>query len=66
LVPTADGEAPVVNKEAFHGDLAAINIGLETFHDSLVAQGAAVIQVEWRPPAGGNEALMALLEKMRS
>jgi FdrA protein len=55
-----------VDEKAFHTDLAAINVGLETFLDSLAAQGAAAIQVEWRPPAGGNEALMALLEKMRS
>jgi hypothetical protein len=24
-----------------------------------------VIQVDWRPPAGGNEKLMAILERMR-
>jgi FdrA protein len=51
---------------AFQEELVAINVGLETFHDSVAAQGAKVVQVEWRPPAGGNEALMSLLEKMRS
>jgi hypothetical protein len=30
-----------------------------------MAQGAAAIQVDWRPPAGGNEKLMAILERMR-
>jgi FdrA protein len=55
-----------VDPTAFDGGLAAINVGLETFYDSLVAQDAAAVQVEWRPPAGGNESLMALLEKMRS
>ncbi len=55
-----------VDEKAFRGDLSAINVGLETFHDSLVAQGAAAVHVEWRPPAGGNETLMNLLEKMRS
>jgi FdrA protein len=41
-----------------------VNVGLETFYDSLVAQGAPAIQVEWRPPAGGNEKLAAILSRM--
>ncbi len=45
--------------------LAAINVGLESFAASLVGQGASVLQVDWRPPAGGNERLMALLAKMK-
>jgi FdrA protein len=45
--------------------LAALNVGLESFAESLEAQDAPVLQVDWRPPAGGNERLMALLEKMR-
>jgi FdrA protein len=46
--------------------LAGINVGLESFTESLVAQGAPAIQVDWRPPAGGNEKLMDILERMRS
>jgi FdrA protein len=45
--------------------LAAINVGLESFAESLLAQEAAVIQVDWRPPAGGNERLMGILERMK-
>jgi FdrA protein len=45
--------------------LAAINVGLESFAESLGVQDAPVIQVDWRPPAGGNERLMAILERMR-
>ncbi|MCI0399616.1 MAG: acyl-CoA synthetase FdrA [Chloroflexi bacterium] len=58
--------APAVDLEPFQAPLAAVNVGLESFHDSLVAQGAKAVQVEWRPPAGGNEKLMALLAKMKS
>ena len=47
------------------GDLSAINVGLESFHDSLVGQGARAVQVEWRPPAGGNEKMMALLARLK-
>ncbi len=46
--------------------VAAVNVGLESFAASLRAQDAPVIQVDWRPPAGGDEKLMALLERMRS
>ena len=45
--------------------LAAINVGLESFKDSLAIQQARVIQVDWRPSASGNEKLMAILERMR-
>lgn len=45
--------------------LAAINVGVETFTASLTAQGAPVVHVDWRPPAGGNERLAALLTKMK-
>jgi FdrA protein len=45
--------------------LAAINVGLESFAANLKAQEAQVIQVDWRPPAGGNEKLMAILERMK-
>ena len=45
--------------------LAAINVGLESFTESMTAQQAQVIQVDWRPPASGNEKLMAILERMK-
>jgi len=45
--------------------LAAINVGLESFYDSIVAQGGTAVHVDWRPPAGGNEKLMAILAKMK-
>ena len=44
---------------------AAINVGLESFAESLQAQDVPVVQVDWRPPAGGNERLMAILERMK-
>ena len=45
--------------------LAGINIGLESFAENLAAQEAPVVHVDWRPPAGGNERLMAILERMK-
>ena len=42
-----------------------INVGLETFYESMVAQEVEVLHVDWKPPAGGNEELMSILKKMR-
>jgi len=59
------GQYPSVNLEDLTQPFAAINIGLESFYESLTSQGAQAIQVDWRPPAGGNEKLAALLQKMK-
>lgn len=45
--------------------LTAINIGLESFHESILAQGGTAVHVEWRPSAGGDERLMSILAKMK-
>lgn len=45
--------------------IAAINVGLERFAESLAAQDVGVVQVDWRPPAGGDERLLQILEKLR-
>jgi FdrA protein len=45
--------------------LTAVNVGLESFYDCLKAHGATAVQVDWRPPAGGNEKLMGILAKMK-
>ena len=55
-----------VNLATLQAPFAAINVGLESFYESLKGQGAEVVHVDWRPPAGGNEDLMAILAKMKS
>jgi FdrA protein len=55
-----------VNLSTFKQPLAAINVGLDSFTESLAAQGAEVIHVDWRPAAGGNEKLMGILERMKN
>lgn len=54
-----------VNLEQLKHPLAAVNVGLESFYDSLITQGAQAVHVEWRPPAGGNEKLASLLARMK-
>jgi FdrA protein len=51
--------------EAVQAPMAAVNVGLESFHDSLRSQGASSIHVDWRPPAGGNERLAGILARMK-
>ena len=46
--------------------MAAINVGLESFAANLKAQEAPYVHVDWRPPAGGNEKLMGILERMKA
>ena len=66
LQPRAEiEEAPPVNLAYLQDPLIAINAGLESFADSLEAQEAGVVHVEWRPPAGGKEELMSILERMK-
>jgi len=56
---------PQVDLESLAAPVHAINFGLESFAASLVDQGAQAIHVDWRPPAGGDDRLMAILERMR-
>lgn len=63
-VPVDDN--PPVSLDDLNAPLAGINVGIETFYESLTAQDAQVVQVDWRPPAGGDENLMSILAKMRS
>lgn len=55
-----------VDLGALKNPLAGINVGVESFADSLTDQGAQVIHVDWKPAAGNNERLMSILERMRS
>ena len=55
-----------VDAAALAAPLAAINVGLESFTESLQSQDAAVVHVDWRPPAGGNEKLAGILARLKS
>jgi len=52
-----------INK-LFNQDLVVVNMGLESFADNLKKEGARAIQVNWKPPAGGNAKMAALLDKL--
>jgi FdrA protein len=46
------------------GQLVVINIGLRGFAESLEDQEVDVVQVDWTPPAGGDQEMIDLLEKL--
>jgi FdrA protein len=61
-----EGEGAIgVDLAVLNQPLAAINVGLESFTESLAAQKASVVHVDWRPPASGDEKMMAILARMK-
>jgi FdrA protein len=58
---TQSNQMPISLKSPF----AAINVGIESFYDSLRTQGAEVVHVDWRPPALGNDRLAGILARMK-
>jgi hypothetical protein len=51
--------------DLFANKLSVINIGAPVFKDELAAQGADVVQLDWRPPAGGRPELIAALDVLQ-
>lgn len=54
-----------LDPDALRLPVAAINVGLEAFHRSLVEREVPAVHVEWRPPAAGDERLAAALRKLK-
>ena len=44
--------------------VGTVNVGLSTFADALRAQGAPVVEVDWRPPGGGDPRVLELLTEL--
>ncbi|KLU59491.1 membrane protein FdrA [Peptococcaceae bacterium CEB3] len=53
-------------RDLFVTELAVINLGVPSFYEDLLRQGQPVIQVDWKPPAGGNQEMVAALEKLET
>lgn len=45
-------------------EVRVINIGLERFADDLRSLGVPVVQMDWRPPAGGDKKLIEILDRL--
>jgi hypothetical protein len=48
----------------FQEDLVVVNLGLEAFAEALRKEEVKVLQMNWRPPAGGDQRLIALLDRL--
>ena len=61
-------ESDQMDKERTRGlvnsQLKVINVGLDLFAKDLAQQNVEVVQVDWKPPAGGNPHLAKLLSKL--
>ncbi len=44
------------------GPIVAVNVGVQDFGEALEDQAIRVIFVEWSPPAGGDQAMVDLLD----
>ncbi|GAB1481423.1 DUF1116 domain-containing protein [Treponema sp.] len=56
--------APDKILKLFASPLKAVNLGLESFAQTLRDMDVPVEQVDWRPPAGGNIMLIAALDRL--
>lgn len=50
--------------DLFRQELKVINLGLKSFHNDLASQGVTVVQVNWKPKAGGKKNMLDLLSKV--
>jgi len=50
----------------FESELRVVNLGLSSFADTLHEVGASVVDVDWRPPAGGDSVLAELIDGLKS
>lgn len=51
--------------ELFKKELVVINMGLESFYKDLKDQDVETLQMNWRPPAGGNKKMASLLSRLK-
>jgi FdrA protein len=66
LSRTPTGVPFPIDLDRFLRPLAAINVGLEVFYQSLRNQGVEALNVDWRPPAGGDEKMASILARMKT
>lgn len=50
--------------ELLHEPIVVINLGLKKFAESLEEQQVEVVQVDWVPPAGGDQEMIDLLDQL--
>ena len=51
-------------QQLLSGPLVIINLGLKKFAESLKKQEIEIIQIDWSPPAGGDQEMIDLLDDL--
>jgi hypothetical protein len=51
-------------EDLLQGEPVFVNVGVRDFGESLRQAGYQVVEVDWSPPAGGDEKLAALLDEL--
>ncbi|REB05279.1 DUF1116 domain-containing protein [Sporosarcina sp. BI001-red] len=51
-------------QELFTTQLNVVNVGIESFSEDLKQQNTPVTHLDWAPPGGGNQELIAALDKL--
>jgi FdrA protein len=54
------------SKKLLGSELRVVNLGLELFASDLRSLGVPVVQVDWRPPAGGDQRMASLLQQLQA
>ena len=52
------------DQKLFDSDLVVLNVGPRLFGEALEKQNVEVVQVDWRPVAGGDKQMQDLLSKL--
>jgi FdrA protein len=50
--------------DLFQTAVVVINVGIQEFGSALEQQGIQVVYVDWSPPAGGDEEMIDLLDRL--
>lgn len=51
--------------ELFTKELVVVNFGIESFYTDLKNQDIKAVHVDWKPVAGGNKKLAAMLDLLK-
>jgi hypothetical protein len=63
-MPAPKPKTPAKSAPLFEGGIRALNVGVAEFALSPRAHGASVLELDWRPPAGGDRDLGLLLARL--
>ena len=62
--PPKNRPASAATPRVLSEPLRVVNLGVDLFAENLRADGVPVVAVQWRPPAGGQPRLAALLARL--